>query len=381
MSSHNHTASHNAGYTVVATLVMLGLISTSQSAHAGVLDDLGQSLLTQNGLPGGVISENPSAIPFPAQPTTTQPITTIGETGVISETAQSPIAQQAENVLQNGADGVVGGVLGNIGGAVDGVVGGVVGNIGGAVDGIFGHHSGVLGGIFNPFEQQVGKYISAAQAYLHNAIGDFLGSIFGQPASAPTAGTPGAGAEDGGIGVDTPPGAMGIPDPYAVQKSIEQNAAGGTNGNPSIEAQQADRFNVNPVVLSHSLSAEQNRTLGKTIAASVLSNAGQQAMSDERTAAAQTLQQIQAKAEEAQGLDVTQDVMKNLTAMIAGQSSLESGNYAQTMLIHQQLAATSVVESDISESLDEANRARHAEAMAGASGLLRSASTVYLPGS
>ena len=80
-------------------------------------------------------------------------------------------------------------------------------------------------------------------------------------------------------------------------------------------------------------------------------------------------------------MDVTQDVMKNLTAMVASQSTLESGNYAQTMLIHQQLSANGVVEANISEAVDETNRARHAEAMAGAAALKRAASGMYLPGS
>lgn len=350
-------------------LAMLGVLCTPHSARAGVLDDLGQTLLNQNALPGAVISENPSVSPSQAQPAATQATpTAAGASGVISETAQPPtVIQQVGGAIQNKADGVVDGALGGIGSTVGNILG--------------GHHSGILGSILDPFEQQMGQYISAAQAYLHNAIGDFLGGLFGHPSTPTAGGAPGTTAPTGGIGVDTPPGAMGIPDPYAVKKSIEANANSGSNGNPSIEAQQADRFNVNPVVLTNSLAAEQDRTLNKTIAASVLSDAGQQAMIGERTAAAQTLQQIQAKAQEAQGMDVTQDVMKNLTAMVSGQSSLESGSYAQTMMIHQQLSATGIVASNISEALDETNRARHVEAMAGASGLLRSASSVYLPGS
>lgn len=364
-----HSYKDKVQSTAVA-LAMLGVLCTPHSARAGVLDELGQTLLNQNALPGGVISENPSASPPQTQPTAAQATpTAVGASGVISETAQPPtVIQQAGGAIQNKADGVVDGALGGIGSTVGNILG--------------GHHSGILGSILDPFEQQMGQYISAAQAYLHNAIGDFLGGLFGHSGTPATgAGAPGTTAPAGGIGVDTPPGAMGIPDPYAVKKSIEANANSGSNGNPSLEAQQADRFNVNPVVLTNSLAAEQDRTLNKTIAASVLSDAGQQAMTGERTAAAQTLQQIQAKAQEAQGMDVTQDVMKNLTAMVSGQSSLESGSYAQTMMIHQQLSATGIVASNISEALDETNRARHVEAMAGASGLLRSASSVYLPGS
>lgn len=355
--------------TAALTLSALGLTSMPYPARAiDVLGTLNQTLEQQAA--AGIISET-GALPVPAQ---SVPSSTVGQqgTGIISEGAQSPLGQQVGGAVQNTADNVINGAGGQVGSAIGGIL---------------GHGSGIPSQIFRPFEQQMQKYIGAAEDFLHNAVGDILGSIFGHAGGNSAGG--GGDAEAGGangdnvagaIGADVPPGAMGLPDFYKAQKAIKDKAMGGANGDPAIEAQRADRFNVNPVALARSLSSEQDRTLDKTIAASVLSDAGQQAMTDERTAADQTLQLIQTKATEAQSLDVTQDVMKNMAVMLAGQASLDSGNYAHTMLIHQQMAANGVVETNISEALDEANRARHVEAMAGATGLLRSASSVYLPG-
>lgn len=50
------------------------------------------------------------------------------------------------------------------------------------------------------------------------------------------------------------------------------------------------------------------------------------------------------------------------------------------MALRAQDAANAVVTSNISESLDEENRAKHAETMATADHVLRSSASFYLPG-
>jgi transposase len=65
---------------------------------------------------------------------------------------------------------------------------------------------------------------------------------------------------------------------------------------------------------------------------------------------------IASKSEEAQSLDVTQDVMKNLTDMVSHQSQLESGSYEQLMQLRQPSATANLIGANISEALDEGNR-------------------------
>lgn len=57
--------------------------------------------------------------------------------------------------------------------------------------------------------------------------------------------------------------------------------------------------------------------------------------------------------------------MKNLTGMVDHQSQLESSSYKQLIQLRQQSATTNLIGANISEALDEGNRAKHAEAMAG----------------
>ena len=71
---------------------------------------------------------------------------------------------------------------------------------------------------------------------------------------------------------------------------------------------------------------------------------------------------------------------KNLTAMASQQSTLQAGTYANLMALRQQEAANSLVNSNMSESVDEVNRTHHAESMAGAISVMRGAANVYLPG-
>jgi hypothetical protein len=71
--------------------------------------------------------------------------------------------------------------------------------------------------------------------------------------------------------------------------------------------------------------------------------------------------------------------MKNLTDMVSHQSQLESGKYEQLMQLRQQSATANLIGANISEALDEGNRAKHAEAMAGARQVVQAVS-VYLLG-
>jgi hypothetical protein len=144
--------------------------------------------------------------------------------------------------------------------------------------------------------------------------------------------------------------------------------------------QQSDRFNTNPQALAYSVKSESDRLASRGMAQTVMGTAGQQQVAQDTQAASQALQFIQQTSAAAQAKDVTQDVMKDLTAMTAAQSSLSAGSYAQLIGVRQQMAADSVVNTNISEATDEANRMQHAERMGAALYVLNSAANFYLPG-
>jgi hypothetical protein len=146
------------------------------------------------------------------------------------------------------------------------------------------------------------------------------------------------------------------------------------------QLQRSDRFNTNSQALAYSVKSESDRTASRGMAQTVIGTAGQQQMAQDTQAASQALQFIQQTSAAAQTKDVTQDVMKDLTAMTSAQSSLVAGSYAQLMGVRQQLAADSVVNTNVSEAADEANRMQHAERMGAAMYVLNGAANFYLPG-
>lgn len=407
MSSHK--PSHPKLVTVTLSLAASGVIFAPHAANAEVLDDIASTLLqSQGGYSGAIISESGGfgGIDYSSA---TGSSSAGSSSGSIGNQVGGGVGNQVGGAIGNRIGGQLGNQVGDqIGNQISNRVGGFIDNkVGGAISDKLGGFGSIASGLFgggnhaslprflSPFESTIDRYIGVAQNFILGEIGDLLGSIFhrNRDASAADAqsSVPNFGdkqvnpSKNGGFDIGTlgivKPGKMGLPDFEKIKKDIQDKTLGGINGEATAAAQQSDRFNVNPIALTRSLASERDRTLAKTLSAQVLSDEGQAAMDEERQAAALTLESIQAKAEESQSMDVTQDVMKNLTAMVASQSTLESGNYAQTMLIHQQLSANGVVEANISEAVDETNRARHAEAMAGAAALKRAASGMYLPGS
>ncbi|MBM0744894.1 hypothetical protein JOY44_25585 (plasmid) [Phormidium sp. CLA17] len=234
-----------------------------------------------------------------------------------------------------------------------------------------------IGNLLNPFTQQISQYFQVFNDFINrsmsNIFGDVLGGIFGNGTNSAN-GT-------GDNGDSSPTGALGLPDFEAVHQQIEQQTVdGGANGAANAQMQKVDQFNLNPLVLAQSVKSETDRTMNRGMASSVVGKAGQNAMVQELQGAGQTLQTIQSKAQEAQGKDVTQDVMKDLVTLQAGQSALQGGAYTNLMLLRQQTAANSLVMSNISDAVDETNRMQHSEKIAGAVSLIQASGSVYLPG-
>jgi hypothetical protein len=203
------------------------------------------------------------------------------------------------------------------------------------------------------------------EGYYTRTVNDVLGGVLGDI----------LGGNTGELGIPDPPG-----DWQELDQVIGGDGLGDVTGQASGETQRLDNFNANPVVLQQSLANASDRESARSMATSVLGTEGQTAMKQEMDAAEQALSAIADKSQEAQSLDVTQDVMKNLTDMVSHQSQLESGSYEQLMQLRQQSATANLIGANISEALDEGNRAKHAEEMAGAQQVVQAAANVYLPG-
>lgn len=239
---------------------------------------------------------------------------------------------------------------------------------------IFGGGGNPIGNLLNPFTQQISQYFQVFNDFINrsmsNIFGDVLGGIFGNGTNSAN-----------GTGDNNPTGALGLPDFEALHQQIEQQAGGdAANGAANAQMQKVDQFNLNPLVLAQSVKSETDRTMNRGMASSVVGKEGQNAMAQELQGAGQTLQTIQNKAQEAQEKDVTQDVMKDLVTLQAGQSALQGGSYTNLMLLRQQTAANSLVMSNISDAVDETNRMQHSEKIAGAVSLIQASGNVYMPG-
>ncbi|MBD2093047.1 hypothetical protein H6F67_24675 [Microcoleus sp. FACHB-1515] len=293
----------------------------------------------------------------------------------VTNSALNPI-HQVGNTIEHGVD------------QVEGAIGNTIDQVTRPIDNVIGGINDAIDSFLRPFEQQLQRYIQAFNAFFQREFQRILGGIFGssndsnQSASSGDSGSTESGQPEGsGQPIPIETGAMGIPDFEANHAAIDQQVVeGAQNGFAPPRLQQSDLFNLNPVPLAQSMKAEQDRAENRGFAASVVGREGQEAMRQEAEAATHTLQAIQAKAQEAQSMDVTQDVMKNLTAMASQQSALQAGTYANLMALRQQEAANSLVTANISEGVDEGNRVHHAESMAGAISVMRGSANVYLPG-
>ncbi len=295
---------------------------------------------------------------------------------------------QIENTINQTVGGAVNQVENTINQTVGGVVDSVLGPIQNTIGGIFGGN-GRTPSFLNPFQSLIRSFTT----FLQGILNDLLGGITGSGSSNGNAGSGNNGSGDPGldislnnpvvqipkapgeVGITPQVGALGLPDIQATHAAIDQMAR-----SSNTQLQRSDRFNTNAQALAYSVKSESDRTASRGMAQTVIGTAGQQQMAQDTQAASQALQFIQQTSAAAQNKDVTQDVMKDLTTMTSAQSSLVAGSYAQLMGVRQQLAADSVVNTNVSEAADEANRMQHAERMGAAMYVLNSAANFYLPG-
>lgn len=277
-------------------------------------------------------------------------------------------------ILNGGLGGGLGDILGgDLGGILGG--GGLGGIINGGLGGGLGDALGGLGGVFGGgnnagYEAAIdiklpslGESLVSWNTLAGDASGALMNNVVSTFGSTPNIIT----------------GALGVPDVFASQQSVAETVMGGVqNGSPTGASQQVDRFNVNPIALSETIGKEVSRAASVGFSNTLLSEAGQQAIVEEVQATDETLTEIVDLATEAQDLDVTQDVMKNMSAMLAQQSSIEVAGYGQTIQLRQQFAADAVVQAEAAEELAAMSRRQQTEPMAAAAEVLQSSSTLVL---
>jgi len=287
--------------------------------------------------------------------------------GILSDDLGSILNGNLGGIL----DGDLGNILGDWGGIFEsGDLGGILnGGIGGDLGGVLGGLGGIFGGndsysaTIELSLPSLGESLVSWNTLAGDASGALLNNVVSTFGAAPNIIT----------------GALGVPDVLASQVAVTDTVMSGTeNGSPTGISQRADRFNVNPVALSEAVGKEVSRAASVGFSNTLLSEAGQQAIVEEVQATDETLSEIVNLATEAQDLDVTQDVMKNLSAMLAQQSSIQVAGYGQTIQLRQQFAADAVVQAEAAEELAAMSRRAQTEPMAAAAEVIQSSSTLVM---
>lgn len=296
---------------------------------------------------------------------------------------------------------------------INDILSGVLDPINGSIDGVLEDVNRVidetLSGVLDPITDQIDGVLEgifgSADGVLEETIGgvfgdDIFGGIFGgrgsgrveavyDPMSTATAETTSEAfarllpdlTEPFTDAMPIDSGAMGLPDYGRIREDVLAMATTDSErGTPNPQIQGADRFSNNPEVLASSLSNEIERDGARSLAEATLSKDGQAAMVEEQEGAKETLGTIVELADGAQDKDVTQDIMKDLTAMSAQAAVLNTGSYRQQMEMRQQLATSSVLLSNVSESLDEEQRAQRSDQLGRARQMQLSSSLFMMPG-
>jgi hypothetical protein len=271
--------------------------------------------------------------------------------------------------ILTGGGGGLGGILTGGGGSdnpLGDILNGGGGFGGGAVlgpGGLFGGGAGGHRAEVNIRTQTLAQGVAARSPTVATAAGRFLDNIRG--------------------GFRTPPefitGSLGIPDVLASQLALTTAiVSGAENGSPGAASQRVDRFNMNPIALADTASKEVSRAAAAGFANSLLSEEGQAGIVAEVKATDDTLQEIVVLAEEAQALDVTQDIMKSHIAALAQSSAIDVAQYGQSIQMRQQLAADSLVQIEAARELSALNRAQSRQGMAQAAEVINSSAGLVL---
>jgi len=169
-----------------------------------------------------------------------------------------------------------------------------------------------------------------------------------------------------------------LPDPYELRTTNPSRGPGILSNSPVI--QQRDLANL------------YDQESARAIAAPVLGEQGETWLGEEAERMAGLIEssqegatQVQQMAEEAQGLGVTQDVMKQsaeidaaIASLLTNQTQLTADNHATLIQLQQLQGIQAQLAANTSEGIDEANRRDRLERQVTISGTSRA--PVYIPG-
>lgn len=164
----------------------------------------------------------------------------------------------------------------------------------------------------------------------------------------------------GDIVVDTI-GEMGIPDPNKARGKLEK----ATTSNPE-EIGTGDIFEINKVVWGVTAANQLDRDLTRLQISTVLGEAGQKATKKQIDAAQETVKDSAQTADDAQSLDITQDVMKEQIKVTAQQTLLLGGLRADSLQAKNDTQFTNMNLENSSRTLDELARAERVKSSANA---------------
>lgn len=145
-------------------------------------------------------------------------------------------------------------------------------------------------------------------------------------------------------------GEMGIPDPNKIRRVIEEKVADASiNGVPDI-------LEVNPVVWGVYAANQTGRDLTALQISTVLGEEGQKQTKKQLESDRATVKSIATLAQDAQELDVTQDVMKKQVAAFAQQSVILGALRADSLQARHDTQFTNLNLKNASRTLDELAR-------------------------
>lgn len=212
---------------------------------------------------------------------------------------------------------------------------------------------------------------------LNNILDDPCKNIPSAGPFVPTEGPWCQGSGDGGTPdisgiINDSQGGMGIPNPNEVRGRIDEGAI------TSSPTDIPDAFEINKVVWATYAGNQIDRDLTRMGIETVLGEAGQNRMKQEIDTTQETVKGIATDADQAQKLDVTQDVQKKQIRVMAQQSMLLGAMRADALQARMDTQYTNLNISNISRGMDEANRARRVEESAQSAKLLLLASQSHL---
>ncbi|MEO1396086.1 MAG: hypothetical protein AAFV90_24575 [Cyanobacteria bacterium J06634_5] len=169
-----------------------------------------------------------------------------------------------------------------------------------------------------------------------------------------------------------------LPDPYELRTTKPSKGPG--------------MLNHSPVVQQRDLANLYDQESARAIAAPVLGEQGKTWLYEEAERTAGLIEssqagaiQVQQMAEEAQGLGVTQDVMKQsaeidaaIASLLTNQTQLSADNHATLLQLQQLQGIQAQLAANASEGIDEANRRNRLERQASITGA--SQAPIYIPG-